>query len=74
MEKERTEVIRERVLSLISSEFESDAAFERAMNLSEKNSKQLAKMPLGILYENATRAFGFVLGKCRRAFGYALAQ
>ncbi len=36
MEKERTEVIRERVLSLISSEFESDAAFERAMNLSEK--------------------------------------
>ncbi|MBO5316353.1 MAG: hypothetical protein J6B48_07995 [Clostridia bacterium] len=36
MDKERTEVIRDRVLSLISSEFESDAAFERAMNLSEK--------------------------------------
>lgn len=36
MEKERTEVIRDRVLSLISSEFESDAAFERAMSLSEK--------------------------------------
>lgn len=36
MEKERTEVIRERVLSLISSEFESDAAFERALSLSEK--------------------------------------
>lgn len=36
MEKERTEVIRERVLSLISSEFESDAAFERALALSEK--------------------------------------
>lgn len=31
-----TERIRERVLSLIDSEFESDAAFEREMELSEK--------------------------------------
>ncbi len=35
-EKEKGERIRERVLSLISSEFESDAAFERAMGLPEK--------------------------------------
>lgn len=34
--KENTERIRERVLSLIDSEFESDAAFEREMNLAEK--------------------------------------
>lgn len=33
---ENTEKIRERVLSLIDSEFESDAAFEREMELSEK--------------------------------------
>lgn len=33
---EKHEKIRERVLSLISSEFESDAAFERAMCLNEK--------------------------------------
>ena len=35
-EKEKGEKIRERVLSLIDSEFESDAAFERAMSLPEK--------------------------------------
>ena len=34
--KENTEKIRERVLSLIDSEFESDAAFEREMELGEK--------------------------------------
>ena len=34
--KEATEKIRERVLSLIGSEYESDAAFEREMNLNEK--------------------------------------
>ena len=34
--KENTEKIRERVLSLIDSEFESDAAFEREINLPEK--------------------------------------
>lgn len=34
--KESTEKIRERVLSLIDSEFESDAAFEREMELAEK--------------------------------------
>ena len=34
--KEATEKIRERVLSLIDSEFESDAAFEREINLPEK--------------------------------------
>ena len=34
--KENTEKIRERVLSLIDSEFESDAAFEREMELAEK--------------------------------------
>lgn len=34
--RDNTENIRERVLSLISSEFESDAAFEREMDLAEK--------------------------------------
>jgi len=34
--KEATEKIRTRVLSLIAAEFESDAAFEREMNLNEK--------------------------------------
>ncbi len=34
--KEATERIRERVLSLIGAEYESDAAFEREMNLNEK--------------------------------------
>ena len=34
--KENEEKIRERILSLIDSEFESDAAFERALGLSEK--------------------------------------
>jgi transcriptional regulator with XRE-family HTH domain len=33
---ENTERIRERVLSLIDSEFESDAAFERELSLAEK--------------------------------------
>ena len=36
MKNEKTERIRERVLSLIESEFESDAAFERVMALPEK--------------------------------------
>ena len=36
MNKENTEKIRERVLSLIESQFESDAAFERALSLREK--------------------------------------
>ncbi|MBO7195809.1 MAG: hypothetical protein J6V80_00560 [Clostridia bacterium] len=36
MTKEKTEKIRERILSLIDSEFESDAAFEREMDLGEK--------------------------------------
>lgn len=31
-----TEIIREKILSLIDSEFESDAAFEREMELAEK--------------------------------------
>lgn len=35
-EKQNHERIRERVLSLISSEFESDASFERAIGLREK--------------------------------------
>lgn len=36
MNREESENIRERILSLIGSEFESDAAFERALGLSEK--------------------------------------
>lgn len=36
MNKESTEKIRERVLALIDSQFESDAAFERALCLKEK--------------------------------------
>ena len=36
MKNENTEKIRDRVLSLIESEFESDAAFEREMGLAEK--------------------------------------
>ena len=36
MKNENTEKIRERVLELIESEFESDAAFERALSLPEK--------------------------------------
>ena len=36
MNREESEKIRERILSLIDSEFESDAAFERALGLSEK--------------------------------------
>ena len=36
MNKENTEKIRKRVLSLIESQFESDAAFERALSLKEK--------------------------------------
>lgn len=36
MKNENTEKIREKVLELIESEFESDAAFERALSLPEK--------------------------------------
>ena len=36
MNRETEEKIREKILSLIDSEFESDAAFERALGLSEK--------------------------------------
>ena len=36
MNKEKNEGVRERILSLIGSEFESDAAFERALGLPEK--------------------------------------
>ena len=36
MNKENQVKTKERVLSLIESEFESDAAFERAMGLAEK--------------------------------------
>ena len=36
MISEKQEGIKERILSLIDSEYESDAAFERAMGLSDK--------------------------------------
>lgn len=36
MKKESTERIRARIISLIESEFESDAAFERAMGIPDK--------------------------------------
>ncbi len=36
MKDENTERIRARIISLIESEFESDASFERAMELSDK--------------------------------------
>lgn len=36
MTKEEVKNVRERILSLIGSEFESDAAFERALGLPEK--------------------------------------
>lgn len=36
MNKENEEKVRDRILSLIDSEFESDAAFERTLGLSEK--------------------------------------
>ena len=36
MNRENEERVRERVLSLIDSEFESDAAFERTLGLAEK--------------------------------------
>ena len=36
MKNENSERIRARILSLIDAEFESDAAFERAMNLPDK--------------------------------------
>ena len=36
MSKENTESIRERILALIDSEFESDASFEREIALPEK--------------------------------------
>ncbi len=36
MNRENIEVIREKILSLVDSEFESDAAFEREMELAEK--------------------------------------
>ena len=36
MKQDNTERIRARILALIESEFESDAAFERAMGLSDK--------------------------------------
>ena len=36
MDKEKNEKIRERILNLIDSEFESDAAFERALGLKDK--------------------------------------
>lgn len=36
MKRENTEIIREKILSLIEAEFESDAAFEREMGLAEK--------------------------------------
>ena len=36
MNTENTEIIRQRVLALIESEFDSDAAFERATSLNEK--------------------------------------
>ena len=36
MSRETAEIIREKVISLVESEFESDAAFEREMGLAEK--------------------------------------
>ena len=36
MNRENTEAIREKILSLIDSEYESDASFEREMGLAEK--------------------------------------
>ena len=36
MKNENTEKIRERILSIVEAEYESDAAFERALGLAEK--------------------------------------
>jgi transcriptional regulator with XRE-family HTH domain len=36
MNRENTEIIREKILSLVDLEFESDASFEREMGLAEK--------------------------------------
>ena len=44
MNKENTELIRERVLGLIASEFESAAAFEREMGLADRTVNNWRRM------------------------------
>ena len=64
--KEHDENIRVRVLSLIESEFESDAAFERAMGLADKtvnNWRRARSSSYMKMLPELSRAFGVNVGE-----------
>ena len=64
--KENNENIRERVLSLIETEFESDAAFERAMGLADKtvnNWRRGRSASYMKMLPELARAFGVNVGE-----------
>lgn len=64
--KENSENIRERILSLIESEFESDAAFERAVGLADKtvnNWRRGRSSSYMKMLPELSRAFGVNVGE-----------
>ncbi|MBR2467018.1 MAG: hypothetical protein IKB38_08855 [Clostridia bacterium] len=64
--KENNENIRERVLSLIESEFDSDAAFERSMGLADKtvnNWRRGRSSSYMKMLPELSRAFGVNVGE-----------
>ena len=66
MRAEANENIRERVLSLIDSEFESDAAFERALGLADKtvnNWRRGRSASYMKMLPELSRAFGVNVGE-----------
>ncbi len=66
MKAEANENIRERVLSLIDSEFESDAAFERALGLADKtvnNWRRGRSASYMKMLPELSRAFGVNVGE-----------
>ena len=66
MKQDNTERIRARILALIESEFESDAAFERAMGLADKtvnNWRRARSSSYMKMLPELSRAFGVNVGE-----------
>ena len=64
--RENSENIRDRILSLIESEFESDAAFERAVGLADKtvnNWRRVRSASYMKMLPELSRAFGVNVGE-----------
>ena len=66
MKSENTEKVRERILELIESEYESDAAFERALGLADKTVNNWRR--------RRSASFMKMLPRLTEAFGVSISE